>query len=671
MVLNKYEQNLRQPISFQLLGIPSECSDACLQKNIKQDSPAKENNIQFPSECLTGEAFSESPPYTGMNRKNDEHTPPKKDNSDNIKVPSKCPTGDSIAESPSNTGTNRKNDEHTPPKKDNSDNIKVPSKCLTGESISESPSNNGTNRKNDEHTPPKKDNSDNIKVPSKCLTGESIAESPSNTGMNRKNDEHTPPKKDNSDNIKVPSKCLTGESIAESPSNTGMNQKNDEHTPPKKDNSDNIKVPSKCLTGESISESPSNTGTNRKNDEHTPPKKDNSDNIKVPSKCLTSEAMSESTSVVRNQEDGEEKKENSDINIQFAIGGGTRDYTKAHECFFCGKAVIKMARHLEKSHGDNPEIAQLPTVPKTDADKKQRKFIFDKYRRMGDFNHNIEVLQNGKGTLYVGRRPTDPNASPQEYLPCQFCLNFYIKAELWRHTKTCGFIGTPLKDENAELEKKRAKECIAAGRYLIQGATGAKALGFQADDIAFQQDVLHRMHNDDVSRVVKSDPLILLLGKAQYAKLGSRRAGQVREKIRLLGRLKTKMRDLTGKVSANLEEFLKPECFDMCAHACKLLAVPSEKALMSGADAFLRPSVALKVGQLLKRMSILKRGQAIRTGDIQKRTEATDFIDLHQGEWADKVSGPAKQSISEQHYNRKEILPLTGDLIKLTVSCIE
>ena len=87
--------------------------------------------------------------------------------------------------------------------------------------------------------------------------------------------------------------------------------------------------------------------------------------------------------------------------------------------------------------------------------------------------------------------------------------------------------------------------------------------------------------------------------------------------------------------------------FDLCPDTIRSLAVPTEKSL-SGADAFQKqPLIALKVRQLLKKSAILKRDQAIRVGDVQSRSAAKDFLDLHNWEWSDKVSGPPNQSLSE------------------------
>lgn len=90
---------------------------------------------------------------------------------------------------------------------------------------------------------------------------------------------------------------------------------------------------------------------------------------------------------------------------------------------------------------------------------------------------------------------------------------------------------------------------------------------FESDGPDFIEYVLKRFHSDDVSRVVKSDKLLLLFGKVQLRKLGLQRAGQVREKMRILGRLIIELRTLTGQESVDIDEFIKPSNFDVCMKA--------------------------------------------------------------------------------------------------------
>ena len=374
----------------------------------------------------------------------------------------------------------------------------------------------------------------------------------------------------------------------------------------------------------------------------------------------------------RNVDSDRQSEDTCSIKVQSITGEKDKgkDYTKTHDCYFCETPQLKLARHIVKRHRNEPEIAALPDIPENIAQNKtkrqrvlkERKVVLAKYRNLGDFNHNVKVLQNKDGTLIVGRRHhTEKSPSYRDYLPCNYCLTFFVKQELWRHCQHCTFRKTPL---NKYPDKKQAKDCIVASTMLLNGATGV----LDMDQVKFNEHVLNNMHSDEISRTIKSDRLLIHFGKAQYAKLGSMRAGQVREKLRLLGRTKLKLRSLTSKPCAEFGEFLSPQFFDDCIKGVKALAEVSNQESLSGTVMYKRPSVILKVGQLLKRVAGIKRGFAIRKDDTSAKQEASDFLELHASEWQDTVSGVAHQNLSERRYNKKEILPLTSDLIKLTVS---
>lgn len=154
------------------------------------------------------------------------------------------------------------------------------------------------------------------------------------------------------------------------------------------------------------------------------------------------------------------------------------------------------------------------------------------------------------------------------------------------------------------------KDCISAGKSILQGAIGVNNNGPIIDD-DFQKYVLDSFHSDEIIRSVKCDYLLLMLGKAQLSKLGFRRPSQVREKLRIMGRLKLQLRSLSGNESASVEDFITPSQFDVCITAVKSLAMESDRNSLSGANTVNKPSLALKAGQLLKKVADLKKGEAI------------------------------------------------------------
>ena len=86
-----------------------------------------------------------------------------------------------------------------------------------------------------------------------------------------------------------------------------------------------------------------------------------------------------------------------------------------------------------------------------------------------------------------------------------------------------------------DTDKKKADKCTpAAGQLLLKGA-GVNPVDGDFDP-NFMQLVLQPMQSDAVSTAVKSDSLILLLGKSLFDKLGRMKAGHVRSHLRNLAR---------------------------------------------------------------------------------------------------------------------------------------
>lgn len=69
-----------------------------------------------------------------------------------------------------------------------------------------------------------------------------------------------------------------------------------------------------------------------------------------------------------------------------------------------------------------------------------RKKHFKKLRHLGNYYHNLTVLETRKGELIVFRRPSaNEKCDPSDFLPCSYCLGFLKRQELWKHVKSCKF----------------------------------------------------------------------------------------------------------------------------------------------------------------------------------------------------------------------------------------
>lgn len=82
-----------------------------------------------------------------------------------------------------------------------------------------------------------------------------------------------------------------------------------------------------------------------------------------------------------------------------------------------------MARHLEQVHAEEEEVKIALSYEKNDEKRANQ---FEKLCRMGNYNHNMRVLDINEGELKVVRRPSaHANAEPHDYLPCKFWLRIF------------------------------------------------------------------------------------------------------------------------------------------------------------------------------------------------------------------------------------------------------
>ncbi len=326
-----------------------------------------------------------------------------------------------------------------------------------------------------------------------------------------------------------------------------------------------------------------------------------------------------------------------------------------------------MGRHLEKCHSDVQQIASLPKPmakgdPNYEAVNKKRNETLSHLRNLGNFASNIEVLEKGSGTFVVAKRHEVGKYIYSDFKPCPMCYGFYLSTSLYRHAKVCD---RSVKEMESYEHEQRAKRQLNSFSQLL--LDGAAVMGTKVS-AGFREYVLSRLSNDAITLAIKSDPLLLLFGERQFHKLGSQRASEIRGKLRNASRLKLSLRKISNLPNASLQDFLKPDKFDVCYDAViDLCEVEQEKSL-SGTIKLTRPDLALKAGQLLKKLAGVRKGQFIRSKDLEGVQDIDMFLALLKDEWGDRIAAIARQNIQERKYNRKEVLPLTSDIVKLSVS---
>ena len=150
------------------------------------------------------------------------------------------------------------------------------------------------------------------------------------------------------------------------------------------------------------------------------------------------------------RDDTESVKENKSITLCL------NKNNKRYPCLYCDLMFSRLKDHLLAAHSDIQEVQAL------NGDKNA--FILIRNKAVN--KHNLQVFENGEGEIIVTR--IGKNLDVFNYLPCEKCLGWFCKQELWRHKKTCIFH----EEENEISSSLQAKKTVMkAAQKLSSGAT--------------------------------------------------------------------------------------------------------------------------------------------------------------------------------------------------------
>lgn len=170
---------------------------------------------------------------------------------------------------------------------------------------------------------------------------------------------------------------------------------------------------------------------------------------------------------------------------------------------------------MERQHADKPEIARA--CAKTGVEKLQ---IMAKIINMGVFAHNAKVLEDGQGH-FVAAKTSKKFHIVEDYVPCKFCLGFYMATELYRHVQRCGDKGDG-----------DGSGIVTSGCMLLEGAiTDSNDLM----DTELRRLITTQMRRDQRSKAAKEDKLIILFAEGLLRKVGPNMANDIKQRMRQLG----------------------------------------------------------------------------------------------------------------------------------------
>ncbi|KAM9707776.1 uncharacterized protein ACNS7B_000282 isoform 5-T5 [Menidia menidia] len=325
--------------------------------------------------------------------------------------------------------------------------------------------------------------------------------------------------------------------------------------------------------------------------------------------------------------------------IQSTSISSSRD--KKNYCFICGKPQSKITRHLQVHEKTNAEVAQAFAQPKA---SKQRKKMLEQLRNKGNCTHNSEVFKNGTGLLKIKRKPK-LKYNVKQYVHCMFCQGLYLRKHLWRHAHKC--VSKP-----GTTDEKGPKRVLSLASMM------GSALCQQISQGVWK--LLTGMKDDEVSGAVRSDFYILQLAQSFFNKHGQdpSKHEYIRQKIREVGRLLIILRSEFSVY--NIEDAVRPSNFHILIQAVKRVSGFDE-----GSHSFKTPSLALKLGHSLNKISDLICCTSLVSGDEELRKSCQAFKKLYSSKWSELVSHTALTTLSDKRFNKPSTLPFTEDVQRL------
>lgn len=284
---------------------------------------------------------------------------------------------------------------------------------------------------------------------------------------------------------------------------------------------------------------------------------------------------------------------------------GIDSKNKRNCCYFCGKCVTKIGRHLLQTHGREEEIIKI----RSEHDRMKMDLMLKELRLKGNYRYNVECIQKGEGNLIVMRSPRF-ESDVSKFLPCPYCYGFLCKRELSKHCKVC-----PFRPTDFVVSKPIAHAKLLVLPHVKKTST-----------IEFDKEVLMKMNDDDVKMTVSQDPLIVEFGNSQISRLRAnheRKVSLLSYRLRILGKLLIECEKVKGhKIS--LSNLLQPINFDLLMQCVQNLTIGKSKSL------------SLKIGLALRKCCEIARCMAIKLGNEEQKCHAEKLLVLLEGEFCNR-----------------------------------
>lgn len=306
-----------------------------------------------------------------------------------------------------------------------------------------------------------------------------------------------------------------------------------------------------------------------------------------------------------------------------------------HACYYCGpgtKLLSKCLRHINAIHWKESEVIKMNLMK-----REERLLVQEKIRNLGDYLHNLDVIERGYGELLVKISSKNHNAA--KYIPCDSCFAFHLISQIGRHNMICRWRNK----KNLEFRSINNKALL----YVV-----FKPLS----DKDFIKTVLEKMKPNEITKASQKDSLIV---KACHSKFKLGITGErIRKDMRLMGQILLQLRKNTCTTKP-FRQFLTVENFNNIIEATKQLCISATQTVHN-------PRLALHMGALIRLCAAVKLGEAIRDHDKMIAAEVQKYIELHSTEWKNRVCSAISIRLRmENQISKLSILQFTLKYLKI------
>ncbi|XP_064630705.1 uncharacterized protein LOC135494501 [Lineus longissimus] len=328
-----------------------------------------------------------------------------------------------------------------------------------------------------------------------------------------------------------------------------------------------------------------------------------------------------------------------------------RNYSKSDYCLYCERRYqSKISVHYLAVHCNESDVKSALMAPVKSVERKNALLLL---QNRGNFKHNAKCIELGEGEFVVSRRPSEKrDRKAHDFLPCEYCVGFFLKDSLWLHMKNC-----PIRPRGEQPETN----CLRNARIMLEPFLRTSSTDEESEMI---DDLINAMKetksNPGIRKICFDDPLIREFAASVLSKVGEiedqRRKDlmNIRQKVRSLGRLLKALNDGLGALRKPLTYFLSARHFKLVVKTVKQLAAESGS-----------PQLAIVLGHYIKQANLLKISLGMREDSEEMQREARCFKEEYEAHWNNHVASVSVRKQKLLKINKSENIPSTTDLVRL------